>query len=436
MPRERLDNVFISSPDVKCPVILEVTRMGETNSEDKAKYDFKKDMQEITKYRGRGTELISVYIPENKQISEVMAYLRSEQSQASNIRSKTTMKNVTSAIDSVAARLKTYKSPPPNGMVIFCGEVPRAGDQTKMVQYVINPPEPITAFLYRCDSQFFTDPLDVMLLDKKCYGLITIDRSEATLGILSGSRIQVLKHFDSLVPSKHHQGGQSSVRFERLIEIAAHEFFTKVADNATEVFLNRPELLGILVGGPGATKDFFVKEEYLHHELRKKVVSPLVDTGYTDESGLRELVENAKDIIVDMQLTKEKMYMQRLFTEIRKADGGLSCYGEDEVRTATDMGAVNVLLLSEALHKRRVGLRCASGHEHEITVDNSDDRFPCPECGASTTVVKDEDLIDDFFMRAESFNTRVQIISPDSEEGDMLIKAFGGIAALLRYKVM
>ena len=100
------------------------------------------------------------------------------------------------------------------------------------------------------------------------------------------------------------------------------------------------------------------------------------------------------------------------------------------------MGAVNVLLLSEALHKRRIGLRCSSGHEHELTVEDSDDRFPCPECGASTTIVKDEDLIDDFFLRAEAFNTRVQIISPDSEEGDMLIKAFGGIAALLRYKVM
>ena len=37
--------------------------MGETNSEDKARYDFKKDMQEITKYRGRGTVLISVYVP-------------------------------------------------------------------------------------------------------------------------------------------------------------------------------------------------------------------------------------------------------------------------------------------------------------------------------------------------------------------------------------
>ena len=405
------------------------------NDADRAKYDFKKAMQEITSYRGRGTELISVYVPENKQISEVMAYLRNEQSQASNIKSKTTMNHVQSAIDSIAARLKTYKAPPANGVVIFCGEVPRAGDQTKMVQYVINPPEAITAFMYRCDSTFFTDPLDAMLLDKRSYGLITIDRSEATLGILSGSRIQVLKHFDSLVPSKHHQGGQSSVRFERLIEIAAHEFFKKVADNATEVFLNRPELIGILVGGPGATKDFFVKEEYLHHELRKKVISPLVDTGYTDESGLRELVDNAKGIIVDVRLTEEKEYMQRFFREIRKADGGLSCYGEAMVRNALDMGAVDMLLLSEALDKRRVTVQCPSGHTHDLTVPDADERIQCPECKANAQVIKDEDLIDDFFMKADEYNTKVEIISPDSDEGDMLMRAFGGIAAILRYKV-
>ncbi|MBQ7978844.1 MAG: peptide chain release factor aRF-1 [Candidatus Methanomethylophilaceae archaeon] len=405
------------------------------NSEDRAKYDFKKDMQEIMGYRGRGTELISCYVPENKPISDVMAYLRNEQSQASNIKSKTTMKNVTSAIDSIASRLKTFKQAPPNGIVIFCGEVPRAGDQTKMVQYVIHPPEPITAFLYRCDSDFFTEPLESMMLDKKCYGLITIDRSEATLGILSGSRIQVLKHFDSLVPSKHHQGGQSSVRFERLIEIAAHEFFTKVADKCTEYFLDRPELLGILVGGPGYTKEFFVKEEYLHHELRKKVVTPLVDTGYTDESGLRELVQNSQNILTGLQLSREKVFMQRLFTEIRKADGGLSAYGEQEVRNCLDAGAVDMVLLSDSIKKRRITVQCQAGHVHEMTVNDSDGKFQCPECGANTQIIGDEDFIDDFFNKAELYSTRIQLISPDSEEGDMLLKAFGGVAALLRYKL-
>jgi peptide chain release factor eRF/aRF, subunit 1 len=409
--------------------------MGETNSLDRARYDFKKAMQEITSYRGRGTELISVYVPNSKLISDVMGYLREEQSQASNIKSKSTMKNVTGAIDSIMSRLRTYKAAPKNGLVIFCGEVPRAGDQTKLVQYTLEPPEEITTFLYRCDSEFYTEPLEAMLLDKKSYGLLTIDRKEATLGLLSGSRITVLKRFDSLVPSKHHQGGQSSVRFERLIEIAAHEFYKKVADHATDLLLNREELQGILVGGPGSTKDFFVKEEYLHHELRKKVVTPLFDTGYTDESGLRELVDAAKDTLVDMQLTVEKEYMQRLFREIRKADGGLSLYGEDQVRAAAEAGAVDVLLLSEALEKYRVEVECTSGHKNTITVEDVDAKILCPECGAMAKVQSQIDLIDDFFEIAEGFNTNLQIISRDSEEGDMLLRAFGGIAALLRYRV-
>jgi peptide chain release factor eRF/aRF, subunit 1 len=409
--------------------------MGETNSLDRAKYDFKKAMQEITSYRGRGTELISVYVPNSKLISDVMGYLREEQSQASNIKSKSTMKNVTGAIDSIMSRLRTYKTAPNNGLVIFCGEVPRAGDQTKLVQYTLEPPEEITTFLYRCDSEFYTEPLEAMLLDKKSYGLITIDRKEATLGLLSGSKITVLKRFDSLVPSKHHQGGQSSVRFERLIEIAAHEFYKKVADHATDLLLNREELQGILVGGPGSTKDFFVKEEYLHHELRKKVVTPLFDTGYTDESGLRELVDAAKDTLVDMQLTVEKEYMQRLFREIRKADGGLSLYGEDQVRAAAETGAVDVLLLSEALEKYRVEVECTAGHKNTLTVNDVEAKILCPECGAATKVLNQTDLIDDFFEIADGFNTNLQIISRDSEEGDMLLRAFGGIAALLRYRV-
>jgi peptide chain release factor subunit 1 len=45
------------------------------------------------------------------------------------------------------------------------------------------------------------------------------------------------------------------------------------------------------------------------------------------------------------------------------------------------------------------------------------------------------DLVDDFFELADKFSTTVEIISADSEEGEMLMKAFGGIAAILRYRV-
>ncbi|MCL2890999.1 MAG: peptide chain release factor aRF-1 [Methanomassiliicoccaceae archaeon] len=408
--------------------------MDERSSTERARYDFKKSMQEIVDLKGRGTELISLYVPPSKHIFDVMAYLRNEYSQSSNIKSKTTLKNVQGAIDSIMSRLKTYKNAPPNGLVIFCGEVPKAGDQTRMVQYVLEPPEMVTTFYYRCDSQFYTEPLLGMLQDKKSYGLITMDRSEATLGMLTGSKVIEIKNFDSMVPRKHRQGGQSAQRFERLIEIAAHEFFKKIADNATEVFLDKPEMIGLLIGGPGATKDFFIKEGYLHHELQKKVVDTF-DTGYTDEYGLKELVENAKSAIVDIELMHEKELIQKLLTEIRNSDGGLSAYGEEVVRSATEGGAADVLLLSEGLNKRRIYVRCANGHSYAFTSPSSPDKVECKECGSSAVIEKDIDLVDDFFETADQFGTSVEIISADSEEGEMLMKAFGGIAAILRYRV-
>jgi len=407
---------------------------GETLS-DRQKYDFKRSLEEIRNLKGRGTELISVYVPPTKQISDVAAYLREEFSQSSNIKSASTRKNVQGAISSILARLKYFKTAPANGVIFFVGEISTTGDQTRMVQYVLEPPDPITTFLYRCDSDFYLEPLEGMLVDKKVYGLVVIDRSEATVGILRGKAIRVIRNMDSLVPSKHRMGGQSAQRFERLIEISANEYYKKVSDIMTESFLNLEGLEGILVGGPGPSKEFFIKEGYLHHELAKKVVDTF-DTGYTDEYGLKELVEKAKDKLYDLDLMREKRFFQQFLNEIRKSDG-LSVYGEDQIRHAIMIGAVDVLLVSEGLRKRRVTLDCPQCGTIEVTVDKSPDgtSMACPKCGTMGTVAKDVDLVDDLFDQAGLMGTKVELISPESEEGEMLLKAFGGIAGLLRFSI-
>ncbi|MEM4232788.1 MAG: peptide chain release factor aRF-1, partial [Thermoplasmata archaeon] len=256
-----------------------------TELTDLQKYEFRRSLEEVKKLSGRGTELISLYVPPSRQISDVANYLRNEYSQSSNIKSSSTRKNVQAAISSILSRLKNFKTPPENGLVFFVGHRSIGADQTDMVQYVLEPPEPVPTFIYRCDSQFFTEPLEAMLEQKEKYGLIVLDRSEATIGILNGKRIIPIKNMQSLVPSKHGRGGQSARRFERLIEIAAHEYYKKVADVAAEAFLPQKDLKGILVGGPGPTKDYFVKSDYLHYELQKKVIDTF-DTGYTDEYGL------------------------------------------------------------------------------------------------------------------------------------------------------
>jgi peptide chain release factor subunit 1 len=309
-----------------------------------ARYELRRHLESIGNYSGHATEMISLYVPPNRQISFVSGYLKNEYSQSSNIKSKSTRKNVTSAIESILSRLKTFKKPPENGLIFFVGHVATSGNQTEMVQHVVEPPMPITTFLYRCDSKFYLEPLSDMLVDKDTYGLIVVDRSEATIGFLRGKRVEAVKNVPSRVPSKHGRGGQSQRRFERLIEIAAHEFFKKVGDIANDTFLDEKELRGILIGGPGATKEFFAEKSYLHHELKRKIID-LFDTGYTDEYGLRELVENATGALSDLDLVREKKLIQKLMNEIRKTEGGLSIYGYDQVYNAVKDGMVDVLLV-------------------------------------------------------------------------------------------
>jgi len=398
-----------------------------------AKYEFKRKLEELRSAKGRATELVSLHIPPSKQISDAVAYLRNEYAQSSNIKSKSTRKNVMWAIDSLMGKLKCFRKPPENGVVLFVGHKSAAGDKTEAVSYVIEPPEPITTFLYRCDSSFYLEPLEEMTKEKECYGLIVIDRKEATIGMLRGKRIETIKNVQSRVPSKHGMGGQSQRRFERLIEIAAHEYFKKIGDIVTDAFLNE-NVKGIIVGGPGATKDFFVGKDYLHHELKKKVIETF-DVGYTDEYGLRELVENASSALSNIDLMREKRLMQRLMREIIK-EQGLSTYGEDEIRKSLAMGAVEILLLSEGLRKYRIKIRCPScGYTEEKTVDDKNFELDnCKKCSAPLIVDEPLDVVEELSKKAEKTGAKVELVSTDSAEGETLLKAFGGVAAILRFR--
>ena len=138
--------------------------MSEMSGMDK--YKFRRALEQIEEAAGRGTELVSVYIPPGRPISDVTNYLRAELSQSSNIKSASTRKHVTQAIESAIQRLRSYRMPPANGLVVFTGHKQIGADQTEMVAFVLEPPEPVASFLYRCDSKFYTAPLHEMLAEK------------------------------------------------------------------------------------------------------------------------------------------------------------------------------------------------------------------------------------------------------------------------------
>jgi len=412
-----------------------------TEMTQRQKYDLKRQLEELKSCRGRHTELISLYVPPSKQIFDVNSYLKNEYSQSQNIKSKTTMKNVLSAIESIMSRLKNFKQPPENGVIFFVGHKSVGADKTEMVAFIIEPPIPITTFLYRCDSAFYLEPIESMLAEKEIYGLFLIDRRECTIGLLKGNRINMLKYMTSQVPGKHGRGGQSQRRFERLTEIAAHEWFVKCGEAASEIFRQEEDIKGILVGGPGPTKQYFVEENYLHYEIQDKIIETF-DTGYTDEFGLRELVSAASETMTDLKISSEKKLMKKFLKEVTKTDDSLAVYGEAQIRKALEMGIVDTLLLSENLRKYRVKLTCPSCKYLEWRTMSEDDleEFDSPDCSkcknpTSMEIEEKIDLIDEMSDLAEQTGCKVEIISMGSEEGDSLYSAFSGIAGILRYSV-
>lgn len=417
----------------------------ESQSSDRARYEFKRKLEELRNIKGSATQLISLYIPPGRMIHDVMSQLRSEYSQASNIKSKSTMKNVTGALESAMAKLKQFKDPGENGLIIFVGHRAVGGEQTKMFSHVVIPPMPISLYKYHCDSSFFLEPLELMLKEHNNYGLIVLDRQEATIGFLRGQAIQVVTNMQSMVPNKHSKGGQSARRFERITEDIADKWFYKIGEVATEIFqpeLQKGELKGIIVGGPGPTKEYWLENEYMDHMLHKKIIGQPVDTGYTDEYGLRDLVANAAPLLRDFGLMEEKDLINRFMREIGKPDGGLAAYGEAQVRHTLTIGAVDQLILSEKLRKSRLLMKCesCSWTKEETTAENPlefEKRYgPCPSCGQQTVAIDQEtDIVEELSALAESMASKVKIISGNSDEGELFFKAFGGVGAILRFKV-
>lgn len=400
----------------------------------------KKSLKELSEMKGMGTELVTVVIPPEKMISDVRQQLGNEMGQAANIKSKSTKKHVTDALESAISSLNRYKTPGEGGIAIFVGHVIVGNNKTKLTSTVIdNPPEPFSSFRYRCDSTFEISQLEEMLIDRTSYGLFVIDRSEAAYGLASGKRLHFQEHITSLVPSKHGRGGQSAQRFERLIEEAAHNFFKKATERACNYWLPMVnDLKGIIIGGPGATKDFVVKNDYFHHEIKKLIAEPFFDVGYSNESGLRELVQRAGSTMDQIELDVERTIVDRFLQEVMQANPKAT-YGEVMIRSALDQGAVETLLISEAVTKRRVKWICKEcKNTWQTSHDKSSAPPNCPECGSDKAFEDEEDsmeLIDELTVLAGHTSAKVRIISLDTEEGATLNTAFGGIAALLRYAI-
>ena len=359
----------------------------------KQKHDLKKFVKELEQHKGRHTELVSVYIPQDYDMNKIINHLSQEQGTAANIKSSATRKNVISALERMIQHLRLFKRTPPNGLAVFSGNVAEREGQEDFKVWSIEPPVPLKTRIYRCDKEFVLDLLREMMDIKESYGLIVLDRRDANIALLKGKTIVPLLKTHSQVPGKFKAGGQSAARFARLREGALKEHYKKVGEYVKEQFLKMEGLKGIIVGGPGPSKYEFVEGDFITNEVKKKIIA-VKDLSYTGDFGLEELLDRSQDVLAQEEIADEKKIMARFFG-LLSTNASMAIYGEAEVMRVLSMGAVEVLLLSEEL---------------------------------------EDGKIEKFEEEAKKVGTAVMIISTETREGAQL-KEMGKVAAILRYGV-
>lgn len=357
----------------------------------KQRHHLKAFIKEIEGYKGRGTELVSVYVPAGYDLNKIIAHLSQEQGTASNIKSKQTRDNVISALERMIQHLRLVNRTPEHGIAAFAGNVAEREGQQDYRVWSIEPPLPLNIRIYRCDKEFVLEPLREMVEDKEVYGLVVMDRRDAMIALLKGKTIVPLTKTHSEVAGKTRAGGQSSVRFARLREGATKDHYKKIADYMKEQFLFMEHLKGIIIGGPSTTTNDFMNKDYLTGDVKKKVIA-VKDLSYTDEFGLQELLEKSADVLAAEEVSKEKQLVQRFLERLAK-NPDMTSYGLEATKNALALGAVDVLLLSESL---------------------------------------DDATIDELEKKAAETGSTVEIVSVDTREGVQL-RDLGKVVAMLRF---
>merc|ERR1719311_1012255 len=310
--------------------------------------------------KGAGTSMISLIVPGKDDINRVNKMLTEEMGTASSIKSRVNRLSVLSAITSTQQRLKMYNRTPPNGLIIFCGEVLTEDNKEKKLTFDFEPFKPINTSQYMCDNKFHTEHLAELLEDDDKFGFLIMDGNGSLYGTVQGSHREVLHKFSVDLPKKHGRGGQSALRFARLRLEKRHNYVRKVGELATQFFVpngQTPNIKGLFVAGSAEFKQALTTDTDLFDQrLAAILVPPLLDISYGGETGFNQAIELASETLRNVKFIQEKKLVSKFLEEV-STDSGKYCFGIKETMMGLEAGAVETLIVWEQFKMQRVVIR-------------------------------------------------------------------------------
>lgn len=393
--------------------------------------------------RGNGTSAITLILNAKQDINYTNQKLTDEYGTASCIKSRVNRLSVLSAITSTQQRLKRYNRTPPNGLIIFCGEMLTEDGKEKKVTIDFEPYKPINTSLYMCDNKFHTGALAQLMESDDKFGFLIMDGNGTLFGTLAGNHREVLHKFSVELPKKHGRGGQSALRFARLRLEKRHNYVRKVGEMANQFFIpsgERPNINGLVVAGSAEFKnDLTTNTDLFDDRLRQIIIPPLLDISYGGEAGFNQAIELASESLRNVKFIQEKRLVTKFLDEVAQ-DTGKFCFGIKDTMAGLEMGAVETLIIWDELDTKRLVIKNPhTGIQQTHLVPPAQEKDPklyrCPDTGVELDLIENEVFTDWIVENYRTFGAKLNFITDKSQEGNQFCKGFGGIGGLMRYKV-
>jgi peptide chain release factor subunit 1 len=392
--------------------------------------------------RGNGTSAITLILSGKQDINFTNKMLTDEAGTASCIKSRVNRLSVLSAIASTQQRLKRYNRVPPNGLIIYCGEMLTDDGKERKVTIDFEPFRPIHTTMYMCDNKFHTEDLAQLLESDEKFGFLIMDGNGSLYGTVCGNHREILHKFSVDLPKKHGRGGQSALRFARLRLEKRHNYVRKVGEIAVNMFItnDRPNITGLFVAGSAEFKQTLTTDSDLFDQrLAAIVIPPLLDVSYGGEHGFNQAIELASESLKNVKFIKEKKLITKFMDEVAQ-ETGKYCFGIKDTIQGLEMGAVETLICWEELDVKRMKVRNPHTSKEEVhfltPIELKNEKlYRDPETGVELDVVETEVFVEWIVENYKSFGTKLEFITDRSQEGNQFCKGFGGVGGLMRYKV-
>ena len=366
--------------------------------------------------------VVSLYLdtrPDQHGRDSFQAFVRKEfRARANTYRAGTPEReSLDKDLERISAYLANELQPSANGAAIFACD---AADMFEALQLDAQIED---------NSLFISDqphlyPLARLMSQHPRYAAVIADTNRARILVIAQGAVEDTRTVEGVKTRRNAQGGWSQARYQRHIS-NYHLHHVKEVVDALERTVQREGLNAILIAGDPVVIPIF--REQLPKHLAEKVVEEVT---LATDAPEHEVLRASYEALKKLNETTDRERVDAVVNAYRA--GGLGVVGPDETLLALTNGQVDELLITASLATLEPlqGTRAA-----EMALAN-DGGLAQPEVEsvaageAERTDIGTVRLADELVSKARQTGARITFVEDPS-----LLERYGGVAALLRYRI-